>query len=186
MFMNRHCISHPTLLSREAMRVRRRRGLWWSRVCYTFQITRIWNPEISNFQIYHGQSQCIRVVTLALNVLICQGRVNTYVHLLREIPRHVSNFCKKSLAMGTTFPKNHPWRWVWGSRLGPHTPVTTKPEYPPPGILRSFFCASVQVCLFVCLFSPFGRIITITILFHSRQWEFVKMWNNIAAVHARN
>ena len=33
--------------------------------------------------------------------------------------------------MGTTFPKNHPWRWVCGSRLKLHTPVTTKPEYPP-------------------------------------------------------
>ena len=63
-------ISHLILLSREAMGVRKRRGLWWFRVCYTFQITRIWNPENSNFQIYHGQSQCIRVVTLALNVLI--------------------------------------------------------------------------------------------------------------------
>ena len=33
--------------------------------------------------------------------------------------------------MGTTFPKNHPWRWVWGSRLGPHTPSQPNPSNPP-------------------------------------------------------
>ena len=62
---------------------------------------------------------------------------NRYLHLWSP-ERHGSTFCKKPLAMGTTFPKNHPFGWVWGSRLGPHTPVTTNPEYPPG-------CASLKI-----------------------------------------
>ena len=59
-----------------------------------------------------------------------------FQHSLREIPRHGPRFARnpETWNHGATwvplFPKNHPWRWVWGLRLEPHTPVTTKPEYP--------------------------------------------------------
>ena len=49
---------------------------------------------------------------------------------LREITRHGSTFCKKSLAMGTTFPKNHPedGYGVQGSGLTP--PSQPNPSTP--------------------------------------------------------
>ena len=68
------------------------------------------------------------------------GIVNEFgLEKLREIPRQGSTFCKKSLAMGTTFDKNHPWKWVWGSRLGPHTPSQPNPSTPPGKVVVETF-----------------------------------------------